>query len=100
MDSIRIGVIGVGHLGSLHAKMIAGLPGVRLSGLYDIDAARAQAVAEEFGTKAAPDLDTLLQEADAVTIATSTSAHCAVAGRALEKGKHVFIEKPIAESVA
>jgi predicted dehydrogenase len=100
VDSIRIGVIGVGHLGSLHAKMIAGLPGVRLSGLYDIDAARAQAVAEEFGTKAAPDLDALLQEADAVTIATSTSAHCAVAGRALEKGKHVFIEKPIAESVA
>lgn len=100
MDTIRIGVIGVGHLGALHAKMLAGLSGVRLSGLYDIDAGRAQAAAKEFGTKAAPDLTTLLKESDAVTIATSTSAHCEVARRALEEGKHVFIEKPIADSVA
>ena len=52
MDPYRIGVVGVGHLGSLHAKMLADMPGVRLSGVYDTDPARAADVALRYGTRA------------------------------------------------
>ena len=100
VDTLRIGVIGVGHLGSLHAKMLADLPGVRLAGVFDTDAGRAQGIAEMYGTIAAGSLDLLLDSVDAVTIATNTAAHCAVALQALERGKHVFLEKPITETVA
>ncbi len=100
MDPYRIGVIGVGHLGSLHAKMLADMAGVRLSGVYDTDPARAADVALRYNTRAEETLDALLESADAVTIATTTNAHCAVALRALERGKHVFVEKPITQTVA
>ena len=100
MDTLRIGVIGVGHLGSLHAKMFADMPGVRLSGVYDTDAGAASAVAGLYGLQPAPTLDALFDAVDAVTVATSTNAHCAVALKALERGKHVFLEKPITETVA
>jgi predicted dehydrogenase len=97
---LRIGVIGVGHLGSLHAKMLADMPGVRLAGVYDTDPARAAGVALTYATVSAGTLESLLDSVDAVTIATSTNAHYAVALRALERGKHVFLEKPITETVA
>jgi predicted dehydrogenase len=100
VDPYRIGVVGVGHLGSLHAKMLADMPGVRLSGVYDTDPARAADVALRYGTRAEETLDALLDSVDAVTIATTTNAHCAVALRALERGKHVFLEKPITQTVA
>jgi predicted dehydrogenase len=100
VETLRIGVIGVGHLGSLHAKMLADMPGVRLSGVFDIDAARAGTVAAQYGTTAAASLEALLDGVDAVTVATSTHTHCEVALRALERGKHVFLEKPITETVA
>ena len=100
MDPMRIGVIGVGHLGSLHVKMFSDMPGVRLSGVYDTSAGAAERVAGQYGIAAAPTLDALLDGVDAVTVATSTNAHCAVALKALERGKHVFLEKPITETVA
>jgi len=100
VDTLRIGVIGVGHLGSLHAKMLSDMPGVRLSGVYDTDGDRAKSVAGRFDTLAADTLDALLESVDAVTIATSTSEHCAVALKALGRGRHVFLEKPITETVA
>ncbi|HTY59208.1 MAG TPA: Gfo/Idh/MocA family oxidoreductase, partial [Bacteroidota bacterium] len=100
MDTLRIGVIGTGHLGSLHAKMFADMPGVRLSGVYDTNAEAAAAVGGLYGVQPAPTLDALLEGVDAVTVATSTNAHCAVALKALERGKHVFLEKPITETVA
>jgi predicted dehydrogenase len=99
VDPLRIGVIGAGHLGSLHAKMLSDMPGVSLSGVYDIDTERAKSVAGQYGTAAAGTLDALLDLVDGVTIATSTNAHCAVALKALERGKHVFLEKPITETV-
>ena len=100
MDPLRIGVIGVGHLGSLHAKMLADIPGVHLSGVFDADTDRAKSVAGQYGTAAPDSLDELLDSVDAVTVATSTNAHFAVALKALGRGKHVFVEKPITETVA
>lgn len=100
MNIIRIGVIGVGHLGALHAKMLADIPQVRLAGVYDLSPERAESVAADHHTFAVANLPELLQGVDAVTIATSTSAHFAVACTALEAGKHVFLEKPITETTA
>ncbi len=100
VNQLRIGIIGVGHLGALHAKMLADLPSVRLAGVYDLNAKRAESVAADYHTSAFADVKDLLQEVDAVTIATSTSAHFAAACRALEAGKHVFLEKPITETPA
>jgi predicted dehydrogenase len=99
MNPIRIGVIGVGHLGSLHAKMLKDLPGVLLAGVYDADPARALRVAAEHAVRQFTDLEGLLSEVDAVTVATTTSAHYDIGRQVLERGKHLFIEKPITETV-
>jgi len=96
---LRIGVAGVGHLGSLHAKMLADMPGVRLAAVFDADPERGAAVAAQYGTVCAPSLDALLDAVDAVTIATTTVSHADVGLRALERGKHVFVEKPITETI-
>ena len=100
MEHLNIGVIGVGHLGSLHAKMLAEIRDVSLVGVYDIDKQKAMHIAAEFKTVSYPDVDTLIASSDAVTIATPTTTHCEVARRAIERDKHVFIEKPITQSIA
>ncbi|MBP1655122.1 MAG: putative dehydrogenase [Bacteroidetes bacterium] len=99
MSTLGIGVIGVGHLGSLHAKLLRDVPGVKLSGVYDERRDHAAKVAAEMGTTAFPDLGALLAASDAVTIATPTSTHAAVAALAIEQGRHVMIEKPITANV-
>ncbi len=99
MEPLNIGVIGVGHLGSLHAKMLAELADVRLVGVYDTDAPKAALVAEEFKSVAHDDIDELISACSAVTIATPTTTHYEVAKKAIEQGKHLFIEKPITRSV-
>ncbi len=99
MSPLRIGVVGVGHLGGLHAKMLAAIPAASLVGVYDSDQGRALKVAAECGTKAFPDLEALLDQVEAVTIATSTTSHYGVAVQALQKGLHLFVEKPITETV-
>ncbi|HUI09863.1 MAG TPA: Gfo/Idh/MocA family oxidoreductase [Bacteroidota bacterium] len=98
-QGLRIGVVGVGHLGSLHAKMLADMPGVCLAGVYDADPAKGKAAADQYGAECAASLEALLDRVDAVTVATTTVAHAAVALKALERGKHVFVEKPITESI-
>jgi predicted dehydrogenase len=100
MEKLAVGVVGVGHLGSLHAKMLADLEDVRLVGVYDTDQAKARTIASEFATNAYATYDELLDAAEALTIATPTSTHFVVARKALQRGKHVFIEKPITETTA
>jgi predicted dehydrogenase len=95
---LHIGVVGVGHLGSLHAKMLAEIQGVKLAGVFDVNAERAQQIATEFGSIAYINFDGFLNAVDAITIATTTSTHFDVAKKALLAGKHVFIEKPITET--
>jgi len=99
METLRVGVVGAGHLGKLHAKMLADLPGVKLIGIYDTNSDKARAVAGEFSTTAFASLESLLDSVDAVTVATTTTAHFAVAQEALGRGLHVFLEKPITETV-
>jgi len=99
MDKVRIGVVGTGHLGSLHAKLLAEVKDARLVMLFDEDRAKAASLARTLGTEAAASLDELLGSVDAVSIATTTSSHYDVALKAIERGVHVFIEKPITDTI-
>jgi predicted dehydrogenase len=97
-NTINVGIVGVGHLGSLHVKMFTELPMVHVAGVYDTDMDRSQSVAREFKTRAFDSLDALLRSVQAVSVATPTRTHFAIAREALESGVHLFIEKPITES--
>jgi predicted dehydrogenase len=94
-----VGVIGVGALGTHHARHLASIAGVELVGVYDIDRGRAKEVAAAVQTEALDDLDGLLARAEAVSIAVPTPAHAAVGVRALEAGVAVLMEKPLAATL-
>jgi predicted dehydrogenase len=99
MDKVKVGVVGTGHLGNLHAKMYAQITTADLVGVYDADHDKAERVAAEHGTKAFADLGKLLDQVQAINIATTTTAHFGVAVQSLERGIHTFIEKPITETI-
>ena len=97
-QEISIGVAGVGAIGQNHARVLSQLPGVKLTGIYDIDQARAAELAGACGTRAATSLAELASWTDAVTIATPTVFHYETALVLLEAGKHILIEKPITDN--
>ncbi len=96
---LRVGVIGVGYLGRLHAQKIASFDDVDFVGVCDADRERGISVGEEFGTSFFGDTRSLLRQVDAVSIAVPTTAHFRVAREAMRAGVHVLLEKPIAASV-
>ncbi|MHB1225009.1 MAG: Gfo/Idh/MocA family protein [Gemmatimonadaceae bacterium] len=99
-DDLRIGVVGAGGLGYHHVRLLRDLPGARLMGFHEERADRAARVAAELGARAYDSLDALLDDVEALTIVVPTPAHFAVARAALERGKHLMIEKPIAATLA
>lgn len=99
-DLVKIGVVGAGHLGRWHIKNLLDIPEVQLVGFYDQNAERAQQIAAEFAVKSFPDLESLLNACQAVSIVVPTTAHYEIAKAALEHNVHVFCEKPFMESVA
>ncbi len=98
MRKVRLAVIGVGHLGRIHATKLASLPEAELVGVVDVVEERAQEVARQCGTKAFSDFQEVLPLVDAVSIVVPTIHHFAVTKKALESGCHVFVEKPLAAS--
>lgn len=92
-------MIGVGHLGRFHAQKYASMPEVELVGVHDLDRGRAEAVADELGTRAWRRLDDLLGQVDLVSVAVPTGRHVEVAATCLEAGAHVLLEKPMAPTV-
>ena len=96
MSRVRVGVIGVGHLGQHHARIYSALPSAKLVGVMDADPARAHLIAERHGVVAYPDVPSLLREVDAVSVAVPTSAHHVIGRACLEADVHVLVEKPIA----
>lgn len=99
-QDLRGGVIGAGVFGGYHAGQYARLPGVTLSAVCDPDAERAARVAMPLGGRAFADLDAFLEAVDVVTVASPASLHAEHALAALAAGKPVYVEKPIAVSVA
>ncbi|MFZ9898788.1 MAG: Gfo/Idh/MocA family protein [Gemmatimonadaceae bacterium] len=92
---VRLGVVGAGSLGYHHARIARDLPGLVFRGIFEANAERAGTVSRDLGIRAYPTLDALLDDVDAVSIVTPTPTHHAVAMRALARGKHLLIEKPI-----
>jgi len=87
---LKVGVVGVGHLGQHHARIYRELPGIEFVGSFDTDPKKSS-----FKT-----LESLADSADAVSVATPTESHCTVARIFLERGKHVLVEKPITRNLA
>jgi predicted dehydrogenase len=97
---LRIAVIGVGHVGRHHARILCDLPGVTLTGILDLNRQRASEIAAACRTEVLTDVGALPHLVDAVTVAVPTASHAAVAGPLLARGVPVLIEKPLARSVA
>jgi predicted dehydrogenase len=98
-SKVRIGVIGAGKMGALHAKSLSKIPDFELVGVCDQSLWRAQFAAWQHGTVALRDYNDLLTQVDAVVIAVPTPQHFEVGMAALKRGVHVLVEKPIASSV-
>jgi len=98
--ALPVGVIGVGALGRHHARHLASLEGVRLVGVYDANPETAARVSAEVGAPAVSEVDALLGQVKAVSIAVPTSMHGEVGLRALERGVAVLMEKPLAATLA
>jgi predicted dehydrogenase len=100
MSALRVGVVGVGHIGKSHARIYAETKTARFAAIYDTDAAAAAEIAQQYQVRAAESLDEFAELVDAASIATPTSSHFAVSYPLLEKGKHLLVEKPIADDTA
>jgi predicted dehydrogenase len=97
---VRLAVIGVGHLGKHHARLLSSMPEVTFVAAVDLDPARACAAVAHSTAEALADYRSLFGRVDAVTIAVPTAAHLEVALAFLEQGIHVLVEKPMASSLA
>ena len=100
MKNLRVGVVGVGHIGSNHARIYSELAKADLIAILDIDPARADEIGGKHKTKVAASLNEFAGMVDAASIATPTSAHFSIARDLLAQGKHLLIEKPITEKTS
>jgi predicted dehydrogenase len=96
---IKIGVVGAGHLGSIHLQQLKEVVGCEISGVFDLDNEKKQIAAEKFNIPQFDSLLELIQNSDAVDIVTPTLSHFDVAQLAIKNRKHIFIEKPITAKV-
>ncbi|MCX8009938.1 MAG: Gfo/Idh/MocA family oxidoreductase [Ignavibacteria bacterium] len=99
MNKIKIGIVGVGHLGKLHLKMINDIEDAECSGIFDTDIKKAEQIAQENKIKAFLSLEELILNSEAIVISAPTSFHHNIAMSCLENGKHIFIEKPITTTI-
>jgi predicted dehydrogenase len=100
MDTkLKVGVVGAGHLGSLHIKLYKQIPEVELIGFFDTDLEKRKKTQDEFQVIPFENYRELLNNIDAISIVTPTKNHFECSKLALENYKHIFIEKPISETV-
>lgn len=92
---LKVGVLGAGHLGKIHLRLLNESNNYELVGFYDPDEINAKKVADEFGYSYFENINTLIDAVDVVDIVTPTLSHFDCAKKAIEKGRHIFIEKPI-----
>ena len=100
MTRPRLAVIGVGHLGKEHARILAAMGDVELVGVADVNAAQCQAVAHKVGTRAFTDYWPLLNLVDAAVVAVPTAYHYPIAVEFLKRGLPLLVEKPLAATLA
>ena len=100
MKKLRAGVLGAGHLGKIHLRLLQESDSYELMGFYDPDTTAAKALAEKEGYTAFGSIKELLAAVDMVDIVTPTMVHHQMAIQCLNAGKHIFIEKPITQTVA
>lgn len=96
---LNIGVLGAGHLGKIHLKLVNESHKYQLIGFYDPDTILGKNIEAEFGYPYFENINELIQSVDVVDIVTPTLSHFDCAKKAIENGKHVFIEKPITSSL-
>lgn len=96
---LKIGVLGAGHLGKIHLRLLNESPKYTLVGFYDVNPDYALEIENEFGYRFYSNYQKLLEEVDVIDIVTPTLSHFEMAKMAIEKGKHVFLEKPITNTV-
>lgn len=94
-DQLSIGVIGVGHLGSHHARILAGSRHWKLAGIFDLDPVKNTETAKTFNLPMHESAESLIARCDAIVVCTPTASHFELASASIRKGKHVFIEKPL-----
>jgi predicted dehydrogenase len=98
MEIIRLGVIGLGRMGQRHCRVYSNLRHAQLAAVCDVCPDRAEQTAQQYGVQAFTDVERLLRQVEAVSIATPTASHLELALRCLDHGVHVLVEKPIAEN--
>jgi predicted dehydrogenase len=100
MNSIRVGIVGVGYLGTQHARILSYLEEADLQAVADIDFQKALQIGNRHGVRYFENYEDMIDEIDAAVVSTNTSAHFQVSENLLRHGKHVLVEKPITETVA
>src|SRR5437762_820233 len=100
MKNLRVGVVGVGHIGSNHARLYAELSSAEFTAVYDVDPITNRTIATKFHATPASSLEEFSAMVDAASVATPTNTHYQVARSLLANGKHVLVEKPITDNTA
>jgi len=96
---LKVGIFGLGHLGKIHLQQWKEVEGAEIIGIYDIEHELAKSVGEEHQLKVYSDSTQLIDDADAIDIVSTTSSHHDLAIQTIKKGKHIFIEKPMAATI-
>lgn len=99
MDQVRVGIIGVGYLGTQHARILSYLEDADLKGVADIDFKKAMEIGNRHGVQYYQNYEEMLDEIDAAIVATPTSEHFSISMDLIRRGKSVLVEKPITETV-
>ena len=100
MGKVKVGIVGVGHLGSIHAKVYSKLPNVDLVGVCDCNLERALEIGKKYHTRSYADYEDLFDKVEAASIVVPTSLHYNIAKEFLNSGIHVLIEKPITKTLS